>query len=249
MKIYIVTAFPGMITACLAESMFRKAVENGGVEFNVWNLRDFTRDKHKQIDDKPYGGGAGMILKPEPFFRACDKIVKLTGRKKPRVIFPTPQGKLFNHQIAVDLAKETDLTFFCGHYKGVDERVIANLVTDEISIGDYVLTGGELPVLVMLDTIIRHIPSVLHSYESAETDSFADNLLEGPIYTHPRVYRRKSVPEVLTSGNHANITAWRQEQRIIRTRHRRSDLIENSNNMKSEDKSNGQINRRSRGSV
>jgi len=239
MKIYIVTAFPGMITACLAESMFRKAVENGGVEFEVWNLRDFTRDKHKQIDDKPYGGGAGMVLKPEPFFRAYDKIVKLTGRKRPRVIFPTPQGKLFSHQLAVNFAQESDLTFFCGHYKGVDERVIANLVTDEISIGDYVLTGGELPALIIIDAIIRHIPNVLHSYESAETDSFADNLLEGPIYTHPQVYRRKSVPEVLTSGNHTKISAWRQEQRELRTRQRRIDLIENSTNMKSEDKNNG----------
>lgn len=239
MKIYIITAFPGMITACLAESMYRKAVENGGVEYIVWNLRDFTRDKHKQIDDKPYGGGAGMVLKPEPFFRAHDKIVKLTGRKKPRVIFPSPQGQLLTHPLAVDLALEPDLTFFCGHYKGVDERVIENLVTDEISIGDYVLTGGELPTLVLVDAIIRHIPSVLHSYESAETDSFADNLLEGPIYTHPQTYRRKSVPEVLTSGNHAKITTWRREQRVIRTRQRRNDLIENLKNMKSEDTKNG----------
>ena len=180
-----------------------------------------------------------MVLKPEPFFRAHDKIVKLTGRKKPRVIFPSPQGQLLTHPLAVDLALESDLTFFCGHYKGVDERVIENLVTDEISIGDYVLTGGELPTLVLVDAIIRHIPSVLHSYESAETDSFADNLLEGPIYTHPQTYRRKSVPEVLTSGNHAKITTWRREQRVIRTRQRRNDLIENLKNMKSEDTKNG----------
>lgn len=236
MKIYIITAFPGMITACLSESMFRKAAENGKVEFNVWNLRDFTRDKHKQIDDKPYGGGAGMVLKPEPFFRAYDKIVKLTGHKRPRVVFPTPQGRLFNHHLALELAQESDLTFFCGHYKGVDERVIANLVTDEISIGDYVLTGGELPALIIIDAVIRHIAGVLHSYESAETDSFTDNLLEGPIYTHPQVYRRKSVPEVLTTGNHAKINAWRQEQRKLRTRQRRIDLIENMN---MEDKNNG----------
>lgn len=239
MKIFIITAFPEMITTYLAESMFRKAVENSGVEYNVWNLRDFTRDKHKQIDDKPYGGGAGMVLKPEPFYRAHDKIAKLTGRKKPRVIFPTPQGQLLSHKMAVELAREPDLTFFCGHYKGIDERVIENLVTDEISIGDYVLTGGELPTLVLIDAIIRHIPEVLHDYKSAETDSFADNLLEGPIYTHPQVYRRKSVPEVLTSGNHAKIDAWRREQRLIRTRQRRNDLIDNLINTKSEDKNNG----------
>lgn len=225
MKIFIVTAFPGMIQACLSVSMFQKAMEKGCVEYYVWNLRDFTRDKHKQIDDKPFGGGAGMVLKPEPFFRAFDKIKKLTNKKSLRVIFPTPQGKIFNHQLATELATEPELVIFCGHYKGVDERVIESLVTDEISIGDYVLTGGELPALVIIDAVIRHIPQVLHSYESAATDSFADDLLEGPIYTHPRCYRRKAVPEILLSGNHAKIQMWREEQRLKRTRERRMDLL------------------------
>ncbi|PIS30651.1 MAG: tRNA (guanosine(37)-N1)-methyltransferase TrmD [Candidatus Marinimicrobia bacterium CG08_land_8_20_14_0_20_45_22] len=226
MKIFVVTAFPGMVNACLSESMFRKATEKNAVTFEVWNLRDFSRDKHKQIDDTPYGGGAGMVLKPEPFFRAYDRIRKLVGKPKPRVIFPSPQGKTFDHATAVGLAKEKDLTFFCGHYKGVDERVLEKLVTDEISLGDYVATGGELPTLMMIDAIIRHVPGVLHAYESAETDSFADDLLEGPIYTHPQKYRRLSVPEVLTSGNHAKITDWKYGQRLKRTRERRTDLIE-----------------------
>jgi len=229
MKIFIVTAFPGIIQACLSETMYRKAAEKGCVEYLVWNLRDFTRDKHKQIDDKPFGGGAGMVLKPEPFFRAYDKIKKVSGEKSPRVIFPSPQGILFSHTLALRLAQNANLTFFCGHYKGVDERVIANLVTDEISIGDYVVTGGELPALVMIDAIIRHVPGVLHSYESAASDSLADNLLEGPLYTKPRTYRRKNVPEILLSGNHTEIKKWRRIQRIERTRERRTDLLKKIN--------------------
>jgi len=229
MKIFIVTAFPGIIQACLSETMYRKAAEKGCVEYLVWNLRDFTRDKHKQIDDKPFGGGAGMVLKPEPFFRAFDRIKKVAGEKSPRVIFPSPQGVLFSHTLALRLAQHASLTFFCGHYKGVDERVIANLVTDEISIGDYVVTGGELPALLMIDAIIRHVPGVLHSYESAASDSLADNLLEGPLYTKPRTYRRKNVPEVLLSGNHAEIKEWRRTQRIERTRERRTDLLKKIN--------------------
>jgi len=229
MKIFIVTAFPGIIQACLNETMYRKAAEKGCVEYLVWNLRDFTRDKHKQIDDKPFGGGAGMVLKPEPFFRAYDKIKKVSGEKSPRVIFPSPQGILFSHTLALRLAQNANLTFFCGHYKGVDERVIANLVTDEISIGDYVVTGGELPALVMIDAIIRHVPGVLHSYKSAASDSLADNLLEGPLYTKPRTYRRKNVPEILLSGNHTEIKKWRRIQRIERTRERRTDLLKKIN--------------------
>jgi len=225
MKIFVITAFPGMIKACLVESMFKKASEKAGVVYEVWDLRDFTRDKHKQIDDTPYGGGPGMVLKPEPFFRAHDRLKKILGKSKPRVIFPSPQGIVFDHALSKELAKESDLTFFCGHYKGVDERVIENLVTDEISIGDFITTGGELPALMMIDALIRHIPEVLHSYESAETDSFADNLLEGPLYTHPKKYRGMSVPEILISGNHKKIGEWRHEKRIRRTRQRRIDLL------------------------
>ena len=225
MKVYIVTAFPEMIEAYFSESMFKKAREKGCLYYEIWDLRDFTRDKHKQIDDTCYGGGAGMVLKPEPFFRAYDKLLKVSDTETPRVLFPSPQGKTFDHSLSTKFAQEEELTFFCGHYKGVDERVIDQLVTDEISIGDFVLTGGELPALMMIDAIIRHIPGVLHSYESAESDSFADNLLEGPIYTKPQIFRNLKVPEVLLSGNHAEIEKWRREQRIKRTKDRRKDLF------------------------
>ena len=230
MKIFIVTAFPQIMEAYLTESMIRKAREMELVAFEIWDIRDFTNNKHRQIDDSPFGGGAGMVMKPEPFFRAHDKIKEILGREKPRVIFPSPQGKVFNHQMSLDLAGAEDLTFFCGHYKGVDERVIQELVTDEISLGDFVLTGGELPALAIIDACIRHIPGVLHDYDSAETDSFADDLLEGPIYTKPREYRGLVVPEILLSGHHAKIAEWREQQRLIRTKDRRKDLIENKEN-------------------
>ena len=213
--------------AYLTESMIRKAREKNLVEFEIWDIRDFTFDNYRQIDDSPFGGGAGMVMKPEPFFLAHDKIKEMLGKDKPRVIFATPQGEVFKHQMSVDLSKEEDLTFFCGHYKGVDERVIQELVTDEVSLGDFVLTGGELPTLAMIDALIRHIPGVLNDYDSAETDSFADDLLEGPIYTKPREYRGLQVPEILLSGHHAKIAEWRQQQRVIRTKDRRKDLLDN----------------------
>ncbi len=230
MKIFIVTAFPQIMEAYLTESMIRKAREMDLVEFEIWDIRDFTRDKHRQIDDSPFGGGAGMVMKPEPFFRAHDKICEILSKECPRVIFPSPQGKVFTHKMSLDLAREEDLTFFCGHYKGVDERVIDELVTDEISLGDFVLTGGELPTLAIIDACIRHIPGVLHDYDSAETDSFADDMLEGPIYTKPREYRGLKVPDILLSGHHAKIAQWRDQQRYERTKSRRQDLLENKEN-------------------
>jgi tRNA (guanine37-N1)-methyltransferase len=225
MNIYFITAFPEILRISLSESMFRKASENELVSYHVWDLRDFTKDKHRQIDDTPYGGGAGMVLKPEPFFRAYDKLKEIIGKDSFKVICPSPQGKVINHQMTLELVKESNLIFFCGHYKGVDERVINNLVTDEISIGDYILTGGELPSLVIADAVIRHVPGVLNTYESAETDSFTDEMLEGPIYTHPREYRTLKVPDVLLSGNHAKIDKWRYEQRLKRTIERRKELL------------------------
>jgi len=238
MKIRVVTAFPDMISPYFSESMFKKAREMDLVEFDVWDLRDFTRDKHRQIDDKPYGGGAGMVLKPEPFFRAHDKIDEIEGKsEKPTIILPTPQGKKLDHDLSVKLAEFNAITFFCGHYKGIDERVRENLVTHEISIGDYVLTGGELPALVIIDSLIRHIPEVLHNYESARSDSFTDHLLEGPIYTKPREYRGHKVPDILLSGHHAKIKAWKKKKRISRTRQRREELLNNkSENHLVEDK-------------
>lgn len=229
MKFIFVTAFPGMIEASVSESMFRKAAEKGKVEYQIWNLRDFTRDRHRQIDDTPYGGGPGMILKPEPFFRAHDRLVKMTEAEQARIIYPTPQGELLDHPLTLELAREERLVFFCGHYKGIDQRVRDALVTDEISIGDYVLTGGELPALVIADAVVRHIPGVLHRYESAKTDSFADNLLEGPLYTNPREYRGWEVPDILLTGNHVKIEEWRQNQRMKRTQDRRKDLMKKSN--------------------
>lgn len=225
MNIFFLTAFPEMIRTYLSESMFKKAFENDLVTYYVWDLRDFTKDKHRQIDDTPFGGSAGMVLKPEPFFRAHDKLKELINGGTFKVICPTPQGKVLNHQLALELVKDENLIFFCGHYKGIDERVMENLVTDEISIGDYVLTGGELPALVIADAVIRHIPGVLHSYKSAESDSFVDNLLEGPLYTKPREYRKFKVPDVLLSGNHAKIDKWRYEQRLKRTKERRKELL------------------------
>ncbi len=225
MTIWFVTVFPEMIKAYLSESMFKKAVDSDLVTFHVWDLRDFTHDKHRQVDDKPFGGGAGMVMMPEPFFQANDRLEELQGDRPFKVICPSPQGKLLTHQTAVDLADGDDIVFFCGHYKGIDERVMENLVDEEISIGDYVLTGGELPALVIADTIIRHIPGVLNSYESAESDSFADDLLEGPIYTQPREYRNLQVPEILLTGNHAKIDEWRYQQRLARTNERRKELL------------------------
>lgn len=225
MKIFIVTAFPKMIEASLSESMFQKAADEDVVSYHIWDLRDFARNKHNQVDDAPFGGGAGMVMKPEPFFRAHDRLKKVLGKSELKVIFPSPQGIIFDNGLSKKLAAEKELIFFCGHYKGVDERVIKKLVTDEISVGDFVVTGGELPTLLIIDAVIRHIPGVLHSYESAESDSFSDNLLEGPLYTRPQRYRRIGVPDVLLSGNHKKIAEWRKKQRIIRTLERRADLL------------------------
>lgn len=227
MKVRVVTAFPNMIKPYFAESMFKQASSKGIVEFEIWDLRDFTKDKHRQIDDTPYGGGAGMVLKPEPFFRAYDKIITESNQEKPVIIMPTPQGNKLNHKLSVDLTKYEEISFFCGHYKGVDERVRENLVTREISIGDYVLTGGELPALVIIDSLIRHIPQVLNNYNSARTDSFADQLLEGPIYTKPREFRGHKVPDILLSGHHQKIKEWRKKKRILRTKKRREELLDN----------------------
>jgi tRNA (guanine37-N1)-methyltransferase len=232
MRLYFVTIFPEVIKAYLSESMFRKATDQKLVDLQVWDLRDFTRDKHRQVDDAPFGGGAGMVLKPEPFFRAYDRIKELQENAPFRIICPSPQGHHLDHQRAVDLAVGADLVFFCGHYKGIDERVVGQLVDEEISIGDYILTGGELPALVIADAVIRHIPGVLNSYESAQSDSFADDLLEGPIYTHPREYRNLSVPDILFSGNHAKIDEWRYQQRLKRTRERRKELLKSKTGKK-----------------
>ena len=225
MRIDIVTIFPRMLDGFLGESMMKRAVEKGAVEFRAIDLREFTTDRHKTTDDRPFGGGPGMVMKPDPIFKAVESV--RTDRTK--VILMTPQGRPFKQSIARELSKEEHLLILCGHYEGIDERVLEEIVTDYVSIGDYVLTGGELPAMVMIDTISRLVPGVLHNDVSAEFESFQDNLLEYPQYSRPEEWRGKKVPPILLSGHHANIEKWRREQSILRTMERRPDLLKESN--------------------
>ena len=220
LKIYIISPFPEILKSILSESMLKKAIERNKVDYKIINLFDFL-DTNDRIDDYPYGGGTGMLMKVEPIFKAFNSI----DEKNMKVIFPTPDGKLFNQRIALDYSKENSLVFICGHYKGIDQRVRDTIVTDEISIGDFVLTNGEIPTLVMIDSIVRLIPGVLNDYESAETDSFYDDLLDGPHYTRPKEYNGLEVPNVLLSGNHVEIKKWFLEKRISKTNKRRKDLF------------------------
>ncbi len=232
MRIDIVTAFPDLVQSPLNESILKRAQEKGVVHIYIHDLREFTTDRHHQVDDYPYGGGSGMILKPEPFFRAVDKIREAFPSEKRKIIFMTPQGKLFNQKMANDLVEWEHLIFLCGHYKGVDERVVEALVTDEISIGDYVLTGGELPTLVVIDAVVRLFPGVISDFQSAATDSFQQELLDHPHYTRPQEFRGLKVPDVLISGHHEKIRAWREEQSLKRTASRRNDLLKENNSEK-----------------
>lgn len=204
MRFHVMTLFPDMIENGLKTSITGRAMDNGCICLNTVNIRDFSQDKHLHVDDYPYGGGAGMVMQPGPICRAYQSIEEQIGRA-PRVIYLTPQGRVFSQKIAEELAKEEDLVFLCGHYEGVDERALELIVTDCLSIGDYVLTGGELPAMVMIDCISRLVPGVLNNEVSAEFESFHDNLLEYPQYTRPEVFMDKRVPEVLLSGHHANI--------------------------------------------
>lgn len=223
MRIDIVSGLPKLLESPMSESIIKRAREKGLVEIVVHDLRDYTHDKHKTIDDAPYGGGAGMILKPEPIFKCIERLK--SQRAYDEIIFPTPDGELFSQRLANELSLKNNLILLCGHYKGVDERVRQALITREISIGDYVLTGGELPALVMLDAVVRLIPGVLSDGESLLTDSFQSGKLDCPHYTRPPEYRGMRVPEVLLSGNHAEIERWREEQALERTEQRRKDLL------------------------
>ena len=225
MRIDIMTLFPATVDAVLHESIIGRAAKKGIVEINCVQIRDFTENRQCQVDDYPYGGGAGMVMQPEPIFECYQDIVARMD-KKPRVIYMTPQGRVFNQEIAEELSKEESLIFLCGHYEGIDERVLDEIVTDHLSIGDYVLTGGELPAMVMIDTIARLVPGVLNNSESAEYDSFQDGLLEYPQYTRPEIWHDKQVPEVLLSGHHGNIEKWRRQQSLKRTFERRPELLE-----------------------
>ena len=225
MRFHILTLFPDMVMQGLNTSIIGNAIEQNLIEINTINIRDFTRDRHKKVDDYPYGGGAGMVMQAQPIYDAWESIVDQVGYQ-PRCIYLTPQGRVFEQGMAKEYAREEDLIFLCGHYEGIDERVLEEIVTDYVSIGDYILTGGELPAMIMVDAISRLVPGVLHNDVSAEFESFQDSLLEYPQYSRPEIWHDKKVPEVLLSGHHANIEKWRREQSVIRTARNRPDLLE-----------------------
>ena len=227
MQIFIITPFPAIPEAVIGESILRRASEKEIVDYHVIDLREFTEGKHRQIDDYPFGGGTGMVMLAEPILKAMDRVKELyKGNNGLRVVFPSPQAQVLSQQTSRDLSVVDGIAFICGHYKGIDERVREAVVTDEISIGDYVVTGGELPAMVILDSVVRLIPGVLGDEESANTDSFTHDLLDHPHYTRPEEVKGLKVPEVLMSGHHANVDAWRQEQRELRTKKNRPDLWE-----------------------
>jgi len=226
MKIDFLTLFPEMFQGVLGSSILQKAQEKEAVRFDVINFRAFSDNKHQTVDDYPYGGGAGMVLKPQPVFDAVEKLTAGTDAK-PRIILVCPQGERYTQKKAEELAEEEHLMFICGHYEGYDVRIREHLVTDEISIGDFVLTGGELPAMMIADSVVRLLPGVLGKEASHVEDSFSTGLLEHPHYTRPADYRGLKVPETLLSGNHAKIQEWRNKESIRRTFLRRPDLLEN----------------------
>lgn len=230
MKFYIMTLFPDMVLQGLNTSIIGRAMDKGILSIEAVNIRDYAFNKHNSVDDYPYGGGAGMLMQAEPVYQAYKAIEKKkTAEQSPRVICLSPQGRTFSQGMAEELAGEEELIFLCGHYEGIDERVLEEIVTDYVSIGDYILTGGELPAMIMVDAISRLVPGVLHNDVSAEFESFQDSLLEYPQYSRPEIWHDKKVPEVLLSGHHANIEKWRREQSILRTMERRPDLLKESN--------------------
>lgn len=224
MNFHVLTLFPEMIEQGMHTSIIGRAIAGGYLSIDAINIRDYAFNKHQKVDDYPYGGGAGMLMQAEPVYLAYESVQKKLGYR-PRVVYLTPQGEVFHQTMAKELAKEKDLVFLCGRYEGIDERVLDEIVTDYVSIGDYVLTGGELPAMVMMDSISRMVPGVLSNQESGETESFAENLLEYPQYSRPEEWHGQKVPPVLLSGHHANIEAWRREQSILRTAKRRPDLL------------------------
>lgn len=225
MKYHVLTLFPEMIEQGLNTSIIGRAIAKGILSLEAVDIRDYANNKHGKVDDYPYGGGAGMVMQAAPVYGAYEAVAgKL--EKKPRVIYLTPQGRVFDQRLAQELAGEEDLIFLCGHYEGIDERVLEEIVTDEVSVGDYVLTGGELPAMVMIDAISRMVPGVLSNQESAWTESFQGDLLEYPQYSRPEEWHGKKVPEILLSGHHANVEIWRRQQSLLRTKERRPDLLD-----------------------
>lgn len=232
-RIIILTLFPDMISACAKESILGRAAAKGVIEIIPLNIRDYAFNKHNSVDDYTYGGGAGMLMQAEPVFQAVQAAKELLGKDAP-VIYLTPQGETLTQGKTQELAQLGDLILLCGHYEGIDERVIEEVVTAQISIGDYVLTGGELPAMILTDAVARYIPGVLHNDVSTDEESFSDGLLEYPQYSRPEIWHGKAVPEVLLSGHHVNIAAWRREQSVIRTAKMRPDLLEKAELTESE---------------
>lgn len=228
MRIDILTLFPEMCNSVLGESIIGRARENGFVEINSINIRDYTKDKHNRVDDAPYGGGTGMIMQTQPIYD-CFKSLCDTLGKRPKLIYMSPQGKVLDQQKVKELANEENIAILCGHYEGVDQRIIDEIVDEEISIGDYVLTGGELPALILADSISRMLPGVLANDDAFQQESHYSHLLEYPQYTRPVVWHDAEVPQVLLSGHHANIEKWRREQSLKRTYERRPDMLKDAN--------------------
>lgn len=225
MKYYVMTLFPEMVENAFNNSIMSRALDAGYIDFEAVNIRDYTNEKHGKVDDYTYGGGAGMLMQAQPIYD-CYKAIESRLESRPRVVYLSPKGKVFNQKMANEFAKEEEIVFLCGHYEGVDQRVIDEIVTDEVSIGDYVLTGGEIASVVMMDAISRLVPGVLSNSDSAVTESHENYLLEYPQYSRPEEWNGKKVPAVLLSGHHENIKKWRREQSIIATCKMRPDLIE-----------------------
>lgn len=223
-KFFVLTLFPEMVTQTLSHSILGRAQKDGLISIDAVNIRDFAGNKHQRVDDYPYGGGAGMVMQPQPIYDAYQSI--LPEAQGAKVIYMTPQGRPFTQKIAEELAKEESLVFLCGHYEGVDERIIEEIITEEISLGDFILTGGELAAITMIDAVSRLMPGVLGKEESFADESFSEGLLEYPHYTRPPVFRDRSVPEVLLSGHHGKVALWRREQALLRTKEKRPDLLE-----------------------
>ena len=234
----VISPIPIVIETLIQNSIIRKAIINKIIEFRTINLRDYGIGNYKQIDDTPFGGGSGMIMMPEPLSHAIEDAIRWMGKDKVKVVYPSPQGKVWNQKRAVKFSNEKNILMICGHYKGIDERVIKKYVTDEYSIGDFVMTNGEIPAIIILDSIIRLIPGTLNNLKSALTDSFSNGLLDYPHYTQPRIFQDMAVPDVLLSGNHEKINAWRENKRELHTKNKRPDLWSKYINFKEMEKNN-----------
>jgi tRNA (guanine37-N1)-methyltransferase len=239
-QIAVITPVPDVIDTLIQNSMLRKAVEKRVVKLHTVNIREFGIGNYRQIDDTPFGGGSGMVMMAEPLFKALDKATDLVGgTDNIRVVYPSPQGKTWDQKFAEDMSKQQKIIMICGHYKGIDERVIEKYVTDEYSIGDFVMTSGEIPAMVMLDSIVRLVPGTLNTLDSALSDTFTQGLLDHPHYTQPRMVEEMPVPEILLGGHHEKIESWRQDQRERRTKDKRPDLWRKYTKMKESEKNNG----------